>query len=211
MNTRKPRPCVVRLASAFGIMALSFAITPNATLGDCTQLSPWPSFTASASSANRILIGTVTWTPGGAVNSRFTVRVDHVFRGSAPATINLDAFRSGAPQPICPEDSSLVVHDVGDRLAFAYGAHLPGLDRSITSVAFVAPSHPDHFFLPRMETVTVSEVRDLAGLPPTDAVDAAFAVSDSGEGSAVLLVSGLVGAVMAIVLVRRRSTPLING
>jgi hypothetical protein len=139
---------------------------------ECTGLSPWPSFTETASSARRIVIGTVTETLGGAVNNRFTLGVDEVLRGEAPDTIDFEAFRSGAPQPICPEDSVLRVHRVGERLALAYGARLPGWPERITAVAFVAPSKPDRSLLPGMETVTVAQVRRLAALPSTDTIAA---------------------------------------
>ena len=184
------------------VCALGMVVGSGAALADCTQASPWPSFTRSAGSAQRIIIGTVTWTPGGAVNNRFTLRVDEVLRGQAPATIDFAAFRSGAPQPICPEDSLLRVRQVGDRLALAYGAHLPGLNRPITAVALVKPvDDPEGVLaslMPKMEWLTVAQVRAIAALPPTDSVIM------SAPSASPLLLSGLIGALAAWVFARRR-------
>jgi hypothetical protein len=182
-------------------------VTAQAAVADCTQASPWPSFTRSAPAADRILIGTVVWTPGGEVNGRFTLRVDEVLRGTAPATIHFHNFRSGAPQPICPEDSYLRVHDVGERLAFAYAARLPGVDHPITAVAYLAPSRPDPDLLPQMERLTVAQVRAIAALPQTDAAlpPAPTAPAPTGYPWALIVLgSGLLGA-LAFVL-RQRGT-----
>ena len=179
---------------------------------ECTGLSPWPSFTETASSARRIIIGTVTETLGGAVNNRFTLGVDEVLRGEAPDSIDFRAFRSGAPQPVCPEDSVLRVHRVGERLALAYGARLPGWAERITAVAFVAPSKPDRFLLPGMETVTVAQVRRLAALPATDGVAAPDLASEPSPGllDSLVLAAGLAAGSFVLTQPydrRRRATP----
>jgi hypothetical protein len=147
----------------------------SSTSADCSVLSAWPSFRETAPSARRITVGTVIETSGGDVNNVFTLRVDEVLRGSeGPSVLHFRAFRSGAPQPICPGDSVLRVRDIGERLAFAYGAQLAGFPPRITSVAFVSPSKPDRDLLPRMERLTISEVRAIAAeMPPTEAVPTA--------------------------------------
>lgn len=192
-----------RLPQALGApLVLAMALTganSGQALADCVRLSPWPSFTQSAGSANRIIIGTVVWTPGGQVNSRFTLRVDEVLRGQAPAKVDFAAFRSGAPQPVCPEDSLLRVRRVGDRLAIAYGAHLSVFEQPITAVAFVAPSRPDRGLMPDMERLTVAQVRAIAALPPTD-----IAAKASASSPAVMLVGGGLGVLVALAFTLRR-------
>ncbi len=187
----------VPLASTL-LAGLLVGVTATTAVADCTQLSPWPSFTRSAPAAYRILIGTVVWTPGGEANGRFTLRADEVLRGSAPATIEFHNFRSGAPQPICPGDSYLRVHDVGERLAFAYGARLPGVDHPIIAVAYVAPSRPNAGLLPGMERLTAAQVRAIALLPSTDIAEGTAPRGRDLSGLLIQLASGLVG-VLAVV------------
>ncbi len=165
VGIRGAHPVVALVLATLGLGALSMA-RPSAALGDCSQLDPWPSFRQAAPSAKTILIGTVTWTPGGKINNRFTLRVDEVLRGTAPDELEVAALHSGMPEMICPGDSSLTVRRVGERLALAYGAHLPGQRRTITAVAFVKPSRPHRFFLPRMERLSAAEVRAIAAAPP---------------------------------------------
>lgn len=178
-----------------GLLAL---VGVPSVLADCTQLSPWPSFSRYAPSAERILIGTVVWTPGGEVNGRFTLRVDEVLRGSAPATIEFDNFRSGAPQPICPEDSYLRVHEVGERLAFADGASLPGVDHPVALVAYVKPSRPNTGLLPKMERLSEAEVRAIALLPPTDTVEITDTQGATDPALLVMLGAALFGALASV-------------
>lgn len=131
---------------------------------ECTGLSPWPSFTRYAPSATDVIIGTVSWSalPGGFA-SRFTLTVDEVLRGSADPVIEFDRFRSGAPQPVCPEGSVLRVRP-GDRLAIGYGARYRGQDALVDVVAYVDPSEPDPQLLPRMQQLSEARIREILGL-----------------------------------------------
>lgn len=201
----RPAPAVAVWAVGWLLAASLLVATPPPVLAECTSVSPWPSFREAAPSATTILIGTVTWTPGGEVNNHFILHVDEVLRGNAPEAIEFRAFRSGAPQPVCPEDSSLIVRRVGERLAFAYGAHLAGLRREITAVAFVRPSRPDPFLLPEMERLSVAEVRAIAAAPPaTDATPRKS--SRPSETDLAVVVAWFAGcaAFFVVVLDRRR-------
>lgn len=139
--------------------------TGGPTVAECTGFDQWPSFRAAVPTASTVFVGTVVETPGGAVNSRFVLRVDEVLRGSAPDIVGYSAFRSGVPLTVCPGDSVLRVRNVGERLAFAYGARLPGLRGRIDAVAFVGASRPDHALMPGMERLPMWRIRALVGRP----------------------------------------------
>jgi hypothetical protein len=200
----RPKPRARRPMAALAIGLLLLVLVPGTASAECTQLSPWPSFTRSAPHAATILVGTVTWTPGGINNSRFVLRVDEVLRGRAPDEIEFNAFHPGVRQPICPEDSSLVVHSVGERLAIAYRARMPGQKHSFTSVAFVRPSRPNLFLLPEMERLSEAQVRAIAaGLPGTDTASSgvearAPAIIGPGAPAIVPWVAGLLAGLLAL-------------
>jgi hypothetical protein len=194
---------------------LLLGLVPGTASAECTQASPWPSFTRSAPRAATILVGTVTWTPGGEVNSHFVLRVDEVLRGRAPDEIEFNAFHPGVRQPICPEDSVLRVHREGERLAIAYRARMPGQKHSFTSVAFVRPSKPNLFLLPEMERLSLAQVRAIAaGLPGTDTASpgagaGAPAIVGPGAPAIVPWVAGLLAGLLALrrSAARARATP----
>jgi hypothetical protein len=135
-------------------------------VAECTGLDPWPSFTTAVPSARSVFVGTVTDTPGDNINNRFTLRVDEVLRGRAPAEIEFVAFKSGMPLSICPSDSILRVRTVGDRLAFAMDARMPGVPRRIDAVAFIGDSRPHRFLMPEIERLPLRTVRRLAEREP---------------------------------------------
>jgi len=195
---------------AFGV-GLSAVANPAPTLAECTSLDPWPSFRQAAPSAKTILIGTVTWTPGGEVNNRFTLRVDEVLRGDVPGEIEITRLHSGVPETICPGGSSLIVRDVGERLAIAYDAHVPGQRRTITAVAIVKPSPRHRFFLPEMERLSVAEVRAIAAEPPrTEASRPALLGHPVRRGDlpdAIPWIAGFAALLTMLVRVRRHARP----
>ncbi len=207
------RPVVTLVVATLSLGPLSMA-TPSAALADCSQLDPWPSFRQAAPSATTILIGTVTWTPGGRINNRFMLRVDEVLRGTAPNELEIAALHSGLPETICPGDSSLTVRRVGERLALAYGAHLPGQRRTITAVAFVKPSRPHHFFLPRMERLSAAEVRAIAAAPPpTDTAPSVTSPEQSpshGIGTGLPWTVGLAAFLVALFMTPARAARLLQ-
>ena len=206
MTARRVRVVMLVVVASSVITFLQIGNPPLA-YAECTQLSPWPSFREAAPSAKTILIGTVTWTPGGRINNRFILRVDEVLRGSAAAEIEIERLHSGAPEPKCPGGSSLRVRRWGELLAIAYDAHLPGLRRTITAVAFIRPSRPSPFFLPEMERLTAHEVREIAAaMPQTDTAPPTVGTSVSvGPVQAVLpWAAGAASLVLGLAAMHRR-------
>jgi hypothetical protein len=212
MSDQRVRAAILAFVAS-GAMTLLYLVDPPPAYAECTQLSPWPSFREAAPSARTILIGTVTWTPGGRINNRFTLRVDEVLRGSAPSEIEIDRLHSGAPEPNCPGESSLKVRRWGERLAIAYDAHLRGLRRPITAVAFVRPSRPSPFFLPGMERLSARDVREIAAaIPETDtALPAHGAPEMVAQVQAVLpWAAGAVSFVLGLAAINRRRRPVLQ-
>jgi hypothetical protein len=178
---------------------------PSAVRAECTDLSPWPSFSEAVPSASRVFVGRVSGlTPDAGRDQAghkipmndFRLELESVLRGSAPNDLEFHGFRSGAPQPTCPGDSVLWVR-LGDRIAFAYGARLSGLDRTINAVAFVDGSRPIKFLNPRMEQLSLERIQSLVELPPTDTLG-----SDETAWSSGALLAMLFAAVGLLMLAR---------
>lgn len=147
---------MIAMTAVLGAMAPA-----NVAVAECTLVSKWPSFRQAAGSAERILVGTVVVGQTYATN-QFVLRVDELLRGDAPPQIAFDRFRSGAPTPVCPEESVLRAR-IGDRIAIAYGARIKGIQQPIRAVAFVLPSKPDSL-MRGAERLDITEVRELAGV-----------------------------------------------
>lgn len=191
------------LRGAIGMVAVLAALFVCAApvAAECTRLDRWPSFRDAARSARTIVIGEVIG--GGPENwlDTFAFRVDEVVRGTAPHVMQIHELRSGLPLTICPSDSFAWVMN-GDHLALALGALASDGKTRINAVAYVRGS-PDSFLMPGVERIPAAEVRELAGLPATDAL----ADQDAGPSSAPLvLLSAILGAGLWLVRSRRSST-----
>jgi hypothetical protein len=199
------RSTLVSLVAGAGLLLIA---TTGPVTAECTRLSPWPSFTAGARSARDLYVVRVveslhgTFDGVAAPTPRFRVEVETVLRGDGPDDFEIRAFRSGAPQPYCPGDSVLWVH-VGDRLAFAIDAHVPGIRGRIDPVAFVEDSRPDRLLMPRMEQVPMERIIALAELPPTDVLDSAMSL-DQVIIPDLRLVLGTMGFLAALLVAWRR-------
>lgn len=180
------------------IAALFVCAAPVAA--ECTRLDRWPSFRDALRSARTIVVGEVI--DGEPENwlDTFTFRVDEVLRGTAPQVMQIHQLRSGLPLTICPSDSFAYVMN-GDHLALALGALAPNGKTRIDAIAYVQGS-PDSFLMPGVERIPVAEVRELAGLPSTDAL-----ADDDAPSSPTLLVllSAVLGVVLWLVRSQKRS------
>jgi hypothetical protein len=137
------------------------------------QLNRFPRYTEVAPTARTVVIGTV-------VESRredptestvvFTLRVDDVIRGQAPAAIEVEGIRSGLPrrgQRACRENAFLYVH-LGDVIALALDGRLDGR-AGITTAAWIE-GRPERDLIPGVHVLSRSEAIAAArALPPTDA------------------------------------------
>lgn len=160
----------------------------HTALAECTTLDRWPSFRDTAGSAHRIVVGHVTSAAGGGPNNRFTLRIDEVLRGSAPADMEFFRFKSGLRLTECPKDSVLRAR-LGDKLAIAFGALVPGRPGDINAVAFLSDPGPLlRALMPGVEYLTLDEVRGLAELPPTDATPSVGVSSWPPEAALLTLV-----------------------
>lgn len=149
---------------------LAIMVVAAPTRAECTEHDAWPSFSAVAPAVRTVVIGTVAKVQrydSADFAIEFDVSVSDVLRGDASATtVRLAGFWPGGPRPLCGVDSILRTH-LGDELALASNGD-PNDPRSISAVAFVS-GPPDMSAMPRMETLTASEIRSILDLPPSDA------------------------------------------
>ena len=155
--------------AAIGLVAVLGALFVSAApvAAECTSLDRWPSFRDAVPSARTIVIGVVVdGAPESWLNT-FSLRVDEVLRGTEPHVMKIDRLQSGLPLTVCPSDSVAYVK-TGDHLALALGALAPDGKTRINAVAYVQGS-PDDFLMPGVERISAADIRELAGLPSTDA------------------------------------------
>ena len=197
---RRRRALLVSVALA-GVTAGLMA-TPVAA--ECTHMDSWPSFARASQTAKQILVGEVVESyanDSADYAIRFRFRVDEVLRGPATTLLDVrDVVRSGAPVKSCT-DSILRVR-VGDVMAFAFDARIPGAPDPVLAVAWIR-GRPDDFLMPGAEVLTLAKVRSLAALPVTDAAPPGRA-SPAAESSVPLLLAGTLGALAALVRLRRK-------
>jgi len=188
----------------------SMLLTAAPVAAECTQLDPWPSFTAAAPSAQRIVVGEVvhSFRDDSADNAiEFRVRVDEVLRGEGAAGLDFrGGTRSGAPSTVCG-DSILRVH-VGDVLAFAFDARIESAPGPVLAVAWVR-GIPDDFLMPGAETLSLGRVHELA--PPT--VDRPLSSGEPDPAELPLVPVAIAGILLSVLLLgsvplfRRRVRP----
>lgn len=161
---------VTKLLLSVGVAVGAIAVAAGPVAAECGAFDPWPAFTQAAPSARIVILGEVTEqiredSANNALEFRF--HVDDILRGDSDVERTFNAFRTGAPLSICPDNSFLRVH-VGDRLAFAFDAHASGFPGRVNTVAFINRT-PDDFLLPGVQRLSEAQVRAAAsGLPPTD-------------------------------------------
>lgn len=192
--------------TAFGVVAaiVALLLAASPVAAECTRLDRWPSFRDAVRSAGTIVIGEVI---DGAAESwldTFTFRVDEVIRGTAPQVMHIHQLRSGLPLSICPSDSFAYVMK-GDHLALALDALAADGKTRINAIAYVQGS-PDDFLMPGVGRLSAAKVRELAGLPSTDAIAEAARPSSP---PLFVLPSALLG--IALWLARSRKRPTVNG
>jgi hypothetical protein len=140
--------------------------TAAPALAECTSLDRWRSFITEVTSAKSVFVGTVVESPDASAGpGGFRFETEDVFRGNVPQTIVFGVMRPY--EVLACADSYLKVR-FGDRLAFAYDSRIPDFQRPPLAVAALDGTRLSRFFMPGIERLTTAQVRDLAGLPPTD-------------------------------------------
>ena len=191
------------IGATVALLAVLAGATP--AHAECVQFDPWPSFHEAAQTAQRIIVGTVM--EGYSYNSadyamEFRLRVDEVLRGHSDPVIEFRGLvRSGAPLKYC-SDSYLGVR-VGDVIAMAFDARVPGVSTPVLAVAFLNRT-PDQTVWPGIRRLSLREVRVLAAAPP--GTDTALDVEPEGFSLPLLalVVAGLAGALIGLERPRRR-------
>ena len=182
-----------RISAAWVIAMAAVAVSGSPVVAECD--GPPPSFRDALSTAKLIVIGDVTAVHGGGLgevgadgrSSRFTLRIDLVLRGHAPAVMEIQDL---VMQPC----AGTVIARTGDRIAVAFDA----LD-------FTPPIRVNAFAWIRgtpaqeNETITEAEVfRRLGREAPDTAIGTPRSVAPPSPSSAPILVvlPGLFGLVL---------------
>ena len=126
---------------------------------------PGPPFRTGAPSANTVVVGTVVDArepladgPFAGYSSSFTLRVDHLLRGKAGRSIEIEDVQIHCAGPILARR--------GNVIAIAFGAKMFGT--SVNAVGFIegAPHRSD------IDRVSLAEAYDLVGVPMPSASEA---------------------------------------
>ncbi|MEJ7752872.1 MAG: hypothetical protein WKF46_07995 [Candidatus Limnocylindrales bacterium] len=171
-------------------------------LAECSgQPNRWPAFSEVAPSAGRIAVGTVMGPSvphiPGPHYVGLDVRVVEVLLGSAADLIEVNGLKSGlqlSESPSCRQSAYLYAR-VGDVIAFAFDARLPGVAGPVNTAAWIEGK--PHANVPGVQQLTIDEVRYFASLPDT-ATGAAGASQSDTRGQAqwhsLLLILAAAGA-----------------
>jgi hypothetical protein len=153
---------LVRLVLAGALLGGYVAVAGQPALAECIG-PPWPSFTEVAPSAKSVFVGTVVdvFRPNRSSNNWFTLRVDEVLRGKAPALVDFEAFESGLSSPGC-DPYFVQVGGVGERYAFALDARVADAPDRVNAVALIKSDDADPL-TPGAEELSLTKVRRLAG------------------------------------------------
>lgn len=159
------------LASAVAVVLSLMGTSP--AIAECShQRNMWPAFTDVAPTAKRVVIGTVIegrdqFERGSHV--AYVLRIDETLRGSAPASMVITGLRSGLRLigwEAC-RSASYLSGRVGDILAIAFRGRLPGIERRVSTAAWIH-GRPDPLHVLGAQRLTLREVRlATMRLPPT--------------------------------------------
>jgi hypothetical protein len=169
---KRSKTAVVILSVAAATLAASGPV-----LGECSSNSAntWPAFEQVAPRAETVIVGRVV---RSAAHDRdpldnphttvFTVKVEDVLRGKAPATIEFNGLRSGVPlrgERTCRQ-SSVLYAKLGDRIAVAFGGRIPGVKGPVTTAAWIEGLPNNAIADPGLGTMDLNDVRRLMGRRP---------------------------------------------
>lgn len=178
----------ILLGASLAMGTLPAVATP--ALAECVgQPNRWPAFEHVAPTARQVVIGTVTKTNKGddlEYSSTFTLEVEDVLRGTAPAVIEVDSLRSGLPlrgSRSCIRDAVLSAGP-GNRIALAIDGKIPGTKGRLNTAAWIEgdPSNED------LRTMELNEVRQVMWLEPLPSFRAIISGSSASiEGDTLVL------------------------
>lgn len=193
------------------MISLGLTLTTGApAAAECNfQPNRWPAFSELAHSADRVIVGTVA-EPAGLRDISpyvsYVVRVDEVLRGSAPATIEVRALRSGLPRvgdSSC-RASALLYARIGDVIAFAFDGELPDVAGEVNTAAWIE-GRPHSLLVPGPERLTLDEVRYYASLPDTSTWSGLSLLEPQDAPASIMLMLAAVVGALAIGRRLRRS------
>lgn len=181
----------ILLGASLAMCALPAVAMP--ALAECTgQPNRWPAFEEVAPTARQVVIGTVTKTNKGDevdYSSVFTLEVEDVLRGEAPAVIEVDRLRSGLPlrgARSCIRDATLLAGP-GNRLALAIDGRIRGTKGRLSTAAWIE-GQPPFDTNPGVRTMELNEVRQVMGLEPLPSFRAIISGSSASiEGDTLVL------------------------
>lgn len=190
-RARIPGP-LRRITTAWVIAMAAVVLGGSPVVAECD--GPPPSFRDALSTAKRIVIGDVTAVHGGGSwgigsdgsSSRFTLGVDLVLRGHAPAVMEIQDL---VMQPC----AGTVIARKGDRIALAFDALDFTPPIRVNAVAWIRGTPA-----PGSETITGAEVfRRLGREPPDTSVGTPRPpVVPPSSAPIVVVVPGLLGLVL---------------
>jgi len=199
------------IVASFGA-GLGALLMTTAVLAECPYLPPYPPVTEAVPSAREIIVGTVLESINGSPGD-FTLRIDEVLRGDAAVG---QVRRITYLYPNWPNEKldggvitscTYLTAKPGDVIAIAYQALADDGRTRINAAGWIKGS-PDYWNEGWGEIATLSELRALAALPPTDAAASvsltAMEPTTTGRRAQVLAAVALLTAVATFFKLNRR-------
>jgi len=158
--------------------------TTTPALAECGgQPNQWPAFTEVAPTAQVVIVGTVHEGPfydGRGATPVFRVHVDEVLRGTAADVVEVSGLRTGLPLegPQSCRQNAYLYAGIGHVIALAFDGRLPGVSKGVNSAAWIE-GRPNRHSNPRVQQLTLDEVRYFASLPDTATGSAGTDSSDT--------------------------------
>jgi hypothetical protein len=165
---------VILVSLIYGLSAVS--VQPAAA--ECSSWPVWTSFREVAPTSRRIVIGVVEKTPQGG-GQPFTLDVEEVLRGRAPARMRIKGVESGVPPRMRDACAGYLYARFGDRIAIAFDGRSVSVKGRVTTAAWIE-GQPFPSTMYGAETLSIEEVYAAAGASP----DPAWAIGDAEAASA---------------------------
>ena len=170
MRTRTPGGVTATIVATALVLG-ALLVHGTSVVAECTgQPNRWPDFEEVAPTARQVVIGRVTDTNiGNEVDELpvFTLEVEEVLRGTAPAVVEVSSLRSGLPLrgfSSCRRTATLNARP-GDRIALAIGGRIPAKPGRVNTAVWIEGG-PKEVINPGLRTMEFNEVRRIMGLGP---------------------------------------------
>lgn len=197
------------LAATVGLAVIALCGSAGPSLAECvSQVNRFPDYADVAPTARTVVIGTVVETRPNAeeASGLFRLRIDDVIRGDPPATLDIEALRSGLArrgESACRNDAFLHAR-TGDVIALALDGRLDGR-RNIHTAVWIEgrPSEWD----PGIRVMSRERaIAAATALPATDTLPTEPSPAQAGDDTTwlVLLSLATLGAYWRLRSSRRR-------